>query len=372
MDDEKDNVNSPLELNASGLAETNKKSHQILENTIEKVQKDNSPEAKSLRHKRLLKAVFGEFACSYIFYTSVYGGIVFTTVNNYPAAFAKMANGFIASFSSIALPLAFSELSGAQINPLIPISLYLTGKQRIRRTILYIFVQFVAAILAVITMLLIFHEKSHDIFDMIDVEPVPGNVYMGQIFMGEAILSFFLIYISFAVAFIPAEHVKYDQMSFKGISETEGLTVYTSSPQSELGFAPFSIGLTVFSLVLMGGDSNAAFNPVRMFAPACFNGNFNYLFLYLLGQIVGCILAALLIVNEQKIIEFLFNLNILGTFLGYPSSSSSTRRTLSIVDYSESSNVSIKDLFEAEFKSQMHQIKSNQSEFRPISPTMCE
>lgn len=357
---------TPVDIQVNELVEVSKKTTDLFKDTIKKVQKDNSPEAKRLRHKRLLKAVFGEFACSYIFYTCVFGGIVFTNINNFIPSLSSLVNAFIPSFCSIAIPLAFSEISGAQINPLIPISLYFTKKQNIRRSILYIIVQFIAAIFAVITMLAIFDKDSKDIYRMIEVSPVPGNVHMGNVFLAETILSFFLIYISFAVAFMPAEKVKYDQMSFKGISETEGLTIYTASPQSELGFAPFSIGFMVFGLVLMGGDSRGAFNPARMFAPALFSGNFDYLFLYLLGQLCGCFFAAFLIVNEENIIEFLFKLNLLGFFL--PDANSNSARTrISIVDYNESNNVSIKQLIEAEMKSQLQKT----GDIKPITPTVC-
>ena len=73
------------------------------------------------------------------------------------------------------------------------------------------------------------------------------------------------------------------------------MTLYASTPQSQTGFAPFSIGFTIFSLSLIGGESGGAFNPARMFGPAIFSGKWDYLYLYWFAQLLGSTCAALLV-----------------------------------------------------------------------------
>lgn len=94
-------------------------------------------------------------------------------------------------------------------------------------------------------------------------------------------------------------HVK-DSMSFKTISDSRGLTLYTSTPQSKTGFAPFAIGFTIFSLSLIGGSSGGAFNPGRLFGPAVLSGKLVHLWLYFLAEILGASFAGLLVHNLHR------------------------------------------------------------------------
>jgi hypothetical protein len=102
------------------------------------------------------------------------------------------------------------------------------------------------------------------------------------------------------VAFEDAEKSKKDTMSFKTISDSKGLTLYASTPQSKTGFAPFSIGLTIFSLNLIGGSSGGAFNPGRLLGPAVFSGKWDYIYLYWIGELLGAAVAGLLVTNMHR------------------------------------------------------------------------
>jgi len=72
-----------------------------------------------------------------------------------------------------------------------------------------------------------------------------------------------------------------------------GLTLYSTSPQTKTGFAPFAIGFTVGFLTLIGGAvSGGAFNPARVFAPALFSGEWKNQWVYWLGDLSGAAGAA--------------------------------------------------------------------------------
>lgn len=91
-------------------------------------------------------------------------------------------------------------------------------------------------------------------YSAIAVTPI-NSKDLGRVFFTEYITTFILTYTAFTVAFEDAENQKKESMSFKTISDSKGLTLYASNPQSKTGFAPFSIGLTIFSLNLVGGSS---------------------------------------------------------------------------------------------------------------------
>lgn len=119
-------------------------------------------------------------------------------------------------------------------------------------------------------------------------------------FATEFFLTFILTYVAFTVAFEEAESEKKNNLNFKGISDSKGLTVYASNPQSKTGFAPLAIGLTIFSLNLIGGSSGGAFNEGRMFGPAIASGNWDYFYIYWIAQLCGAAAAALLVTNLHK------------------------------------------------------------------------
>jgi len=77
------------------------------------------------------------------------------------------------------------------------------------------------------------------------------------------------------------------------MANSYGLTLYSTSPQTKTGFAPFAIGFTVGFLTLIGGTvSGGAFNPARVFAPALFSGKWTHQWVYWLGDLSGAACAA--------------------------------------------------------------------------------
>jgi glycerol uptake facilitator-like aquaporin len=275
----------------------NKKIESVIE---ERLLKDRSPEAKAGRRRMLIRAVYGEFMCSLIFYSSVFCVLANGYVNNYASETISLTSAFVAGFQAISVSFAFSSVSGAQFNSAISFALWLTGKLSNRRAILYVIVQLFASIMSMVVVACIFNGDLTPIYN--DLVLVPSDTSdLGRVFATEFFLTFFLTYVAFTVAFEDAESQKKDTMSFKTISDSKGLTLYASNPQSKTGFAPFSIGLTIFCLALVGGSSGGAFNPGRLLGPAVFSGNFDYIYLYWLGEVVGASCAGLLVNNLHRI-----------------------------------------------------------------------
>jgi glycerol uptake facilitator-like aquaporin len=273
---------------------------QILETAIEeRVKKDSSPEAKLGRAKMTIRAVYGEFMCALLFYGPIFGCLMnFAITDPTNVDLRGFAVAFVGGFQAIGISFAFSSVSGAHFNSAISFALWLTGKLSNRRMIFYVLAQLSASVVAMAIMTGIFHGDLTNAYLACTVTPT--NRMYGRVFATEFFLTFFLTYIAFTVAFEEAESQKKDSMSFKSISDSKGLTLYASTPQSKAGFAPFSIGFTIFSLSLIGGTSGGAFNPGRIFGPAMFANKWDYLWLYWIGEVMGASFAGLLVTNLHK------------------------------------------------------------------------
>lgn len=268
----------------------------------DKVLKDTSPAAKLGRRKMMIRAAYGEFMCTLLFYTPIFGCIMFCNQNGFiesGGGLFPLLVAFVGGFQAIAISFAFSSVSGAHFNPAISFSLWLTGKLSNRKCLLYITVQLLASIIGMAIISALFDGDLQSGYDAIAVTPMNG-ASLSRVFATEFFLTFFFTYVAFTVAFEEAERQKKDNMSFKTISDSKGLTLYASTPQSKTGFAPFSIGLTIFSLSLIGGASGGAFNPGRLLGPAIFSGKWDCLYLYWLGELIGASTAGLLVSNLHR------------------------------------------------------------------------
>lgn len=292
-------TNELLDVAAEKAVMQKEKIAKIEEAIQDRVLKDNSPEAKLGRQKMMIRAAYGEFMCTLLFYTPIFGVIMNFTLSHWNPNSLSLAVAFVGGFQAIAISYAFSSVSGAHFNSAISFALWLTGKLSNRKCILYIAVQLLASILAMAINSAIFYGDLRPGFDACAVVP-SDDKELGRVFATEFFLTFFLTYVAFTVAFEDAERQKKDSMSFKTISDSKGLTLYASTPQSKTGFAPFSIGLTIFSLSLIGGSSGGAFNPGRLFGPAIFSGKWNSLWLYWIGELMGSSAAALLVTNLHR------------------------------------------------------------------------
>jgi len=264
------------------------------------VLRDRSPKAKAGRRRMLARAVYGEFVATLL----LFGPLFMVLVNGYESQWSKeiiaLAGAFVPAFQVIGLSFAFSGISGAILNPAVAIALWSTGKLSNRRCLYYILAEMLASIFAVVLVTIMYSGDLGGAYRSVSIEPKVG-ANLGKVFATEFILTFFITYTAFTVAFENAEAQKKESMSIKNISDTKGLTVYASTPQSSTGFAPFAIGFIVFSVSLAGGTGGSALNPARMFGPALFSGRWRYFYIYWLGEVSGAITAALLVNNLHKI-----------------------------------------------------------------------
>jgi aquaporin Z len=169
---------------------------------------------------------------------------------------AAFAHGLVL----LVMAAAFGALSGAHINPAVTIGLWL-GKQVDNVTAAaYLVVQIVAAVFAAAVLSFVLAGTTESLGQTVlapTVSPVQGLIV-------EVILTFFLVN-----------------------------TIYNTAVAGRAGsWAPVAIGLTLTFAILMGGPlTGASLNPARTIGPAIISGDFSNIWLYIIGPIVGGVLA---------------------------------------------------------------------------------
>ena len=261
------------------------------------IEKDSSPEARLGRKKMALRAMYGEFMCTLLFYTTIFASSVNCTLTG-NSKNAPLIVAMVGGLMAVGISFGFSGVSGAIFNSAITFALWATKKLSNRKTLGYIFVQLLASIIGMCIVAGCFHSADgvsmETAYEGVSVYPTDEN-RLGKIFASEFFMTFFLTYIAFSVAFEDSESQKNSTMSLKTISDSVGLTLYATTPQSKTGFAPFSIGFMIFALSLFGGSSGGAFNPGRILGPAIFSGKVKYIWLYWLAEVLGATSAGFLV-----------------------------------------------------------------------------
>lgn len=247
----------------------------------------------SMKWKAFVRALYSEFLGTFLFFLPVFGGLANAYRCNWDPVFTNIALAFVTSLNGIAIIFCFSSLSGSQFHPGISFALWVVGKQSNRRLIGFTIMQLLASILVMIVVTGAFPDVGQGLYDSLAVQ-APDDANYGNIFFTEFIATFVLTFVAFAMAFEEAESIRPSSVSLRAMQD-DTLIMYSSTPQSKSGFAPFAIGFVLFGLVLFGGGSGVALNPVRIFGPAIFANKWDSIGIYILGEYVGCLVGALVV-----------------------------------------------------------------------------
>ncbi len=167
---------------------------------------------------------------------------------------------------------AYGHVSGTHINPAVTIGVWVAGKIDAGRAVSYIVFQIVGGLAGALALRWVLGGTETGLGATnlarglrvgeaaIDVTPVAGCFL-------EAVLTFFLVNV-----------------------------VLNTAVSGKAGdFAGLAIGLTLAFCILMGGPlTGGSLNPARTLGPAFAAGNFNDIWVYLAGPILGGIVAAAL------------------------------------------------------------------------------
>lgn len=167
----------------------------------------------------------------------------------------------------IALVFALGHVSGAHFNPAITIGLTLAGKFPFRYVPAYLGAQLAGAVLAALTVLFMYGQRAKEVAALGATLPADG-VNGWRVLFIEAIVTFFLMLVIMAIA---------------------------TDPRSPRAAAGTAIGFTLAAGILVAGPlTGGAVNPARALGPMIVSGQTTAFWAYIVGPVVGAILAAIL------------------------------------------------------------------------------
>jgi MIP family channel proteins len=173
--------------------------------------------------------------------------------------------GLVHAFLLFGLIVMFGVVSGGHFNPAVTLAAWVIRRISTLDGIIYILAQLSGGVLgALLCKGLLLDEGRATHYGAASVSELLGNNFRGSIV--EAIGTFCLVLVILAAV--------YSRKSFKE-------------------WAPLAIGTTLGFIVMVGGPlTGGSFNPARWFGPALVGNEWGGVWPYLVGPIVGSLLAA--------------------------------------------------------------------------------
>jgi len=175
--------------------------------------------------------------------------------------------GLVHAFVLFGLILAFGAVSGGHFNPAITIAAAALRRIDPLDAVVYILAQLSGGVLgALLVKGLLLDEGRLSHYGAANISPLLGGDFQGMIV--EAIGTFLLVLVVCSVAF---------------------------NPRARQEWAPLAIGATLgMAVMIMGPLTGGSFNPARWFGPALIGDDFGGTWPYLLGPLLGALVAAAL------------------------------------------------------------------------------
>jgi MIP family channel proteins len=167
----------------------------------------------------------------------------------------------------VALVNALGHVSGCHLNPAVTLALAVSGAFPWRYVPAYLGAQLGGAVLASLTVWATYGQVARDEASLAATLPASG-VSTGTVLLVEALVTFFLV-----------------------------LTIASVATDSRVpkAAAGLTVGFTLGVCVLIAGPlTGGAVNPARALGPMIVSGRFDSAWAYVLGPVVGGVLAALL------------------------------------------------------------------------------
>jgi aquaporin TIP len=207
--------------------------------------------------KKAIVEFLGTFALLFI----GIGSIVMTENTNLVAI--ALAHGLAIGL----LIMAAGHISGGFFNPAVTIGMWITRRIDGYGAIVYIAAQLLGALAGTLFVLATFPEAARNAVGL-GIPAVGIGYSSSNALVAEIVATFFLMFVIFGVAV--------DQRSAKGAG---GLAI------------GLSISMGIFAT---GAISGAALNPARWLGPAIVDGNWDDFWIWIVGPIVGAVVAALI------------------------------------------------------------------------------
>ena len=198
--------------------------------------------------------------------TAVAVGAILTRPTAGPA-YDSLAIALAFGLALAAVVAAIGHVSGAHVNPAVTLGMAATGKFPWRYTPVYIGAQLVGAVLAAFATWITFGGPARGEANLAATYPAQGVGDL-QAFIVEVLITFILVFVVMAVA---------------------------TDDRAPAAIAPIAVGFALAVGVFIAGPvTGGAVNPVRALGPMIVAGDLTSVWLYILGPIIGGVLAALL------------------------------------------------------------------------------
>jgi MIP family channel proteins len=183
------------------------------------------------------------------------------------AAYDSLAIALAFGLALTAVVAAIGHVSGAHVNPAVTLGMAAAGKFPWKYTPIYLVAQLVGAVLAALATWLTFGGAARSEAKLAATYPAQGVVDL-QAFMVEILITFILVFVVMAVA---------------------------TDDRAPAATAPIAVGFALaVGIFIAGPVTGGAVNPVRALGPMLVAADLTSAWLYILGPIVGGVLAALL------------------------------------------------------------------------------
>ena len=184
-----------------------------------------------------------------------------------PAFYDSLAVALAFGLALAVIVAAIGHISGAHVNPAVTLGLAATNKFSWKYVPIYIGAQLVGAILGAIAVWICYGEAAREVADLAATFPTDG---VGDIraLLAEILVTFILVFVIISVA---------------------------TDERAPAGVAPLAVGFALACGVFIAGPiTGGSLNPARTLGPMIVAGQFGAVWVYIVGPIVGAVLAALL------------------------------------------------------------------------------
>ncbi|XP_019957349.1 aquaporin-8b [Paralichthys olivaceus] len=225
------------------------------------------------KFERLFQPCVGELVGTMFF---VFIGCV-SVIENVETT-GRLQPALVHGFAVAVLVACMAEISGSHFNPSFTLAIYLCGGMEVNMVVPYLASQLVGGVLGAsmakgMTSKENYAEAHGAAFDLLQADSQVGRAVFGEVAMTCLITMVLLL---------------------------GAVNSKTRSPM-----VPFLVGCTVIFNILAGGDvSGTCMNPARAFGPAIVSNYWTYHWVYWVGPIGGCLVAAVLVrllLGDRKI-----------------------------------------------------------------------
>jgi MIP family channel proteins len=183
------------------------------------------------------------------------------------AAYDSLAIALAFGLALVAVVAAIGHVSGAHVNPAVTLGMASTGQFPWKSVPAYLGAQLVGAVLGALGTWIAFGGAGRSEANLAATYPAQGIGDL-QAFVVEILITFILVFVVVSVA---------------------------SDSRAPAAIAPIAVGFALAVGVFIAGPvTGGAVNPVRALGPMLVAGDLTSVWLYILGPIIGGVLAALL------------------------------------------------------------------------------